>query len=50
VIAALAQAVLQQPAVQTPDTLRYMAAGYTAIGIILVGYSLCLWMRYRKLK
>jgi hypothetical protein len=49
-IAALAQAVLQQVAQQTPDTARSMTAGYAAIGILLVGYTVCLWMRHRKLK
>lgn len=49
-ITALAQAALQQAVVQTPDTVRYMAAGYTAIGVILVGYVLSLWLRYRKLR
>jgi hypothetical protein len=43
-----ALAVLQQTAVQTPDTTGSLAAGYTAIGVLLVGYVLFLWARYRK--
>ena len=49
-IITLAQAAFQQPAMQTPDTVRSMIAGYTAIGVVLVGYILYLWTRYRKLK
>ena len=43
-----ALAVLQQTAVKTPDTTGSMAAGYAAIGVLLVGYVLFLWARYRK--
>ena len=45
-ITALAQALLQH----TPDTVRYMAVGYTAIGIILMVYGFSLWFRLRKMK
>ena len=43
-----ALAALQQAAFRTPDTARYLAAGYAAIGILLLGYGLFLWMRARK--
>ena len=49
-IVTLVQANLQQALTQTPDTVRYMAAGYTAIGTILLGYILFLWSRSRRLK
>ena len=45
-IAALA--ALQQVVFRTPDTTRYMVAGYAAIGALLAGYSLFLWLRARK--
>lgn len=49
-IAALAQALLQAPSPHTPDTVRYMAAGYTVIGSILAVYAFSLWFRFRKMK
>jgi CHASE2 domain-containing sensor protein len=45
-----ALALLQQAAFRTPDTARYLAAGYAAIGILLAGYGLFLWLRARKLR
>jgi hypothetical protein len=44
----LALALAQDFAVKTPDTSRYMVAGYAAIGSLLAGYALFLWVRYRR--
>jgi hypothetical protein len=46
----LALALAQDFAFRTPDTSRYMLAGYAAIGAILVGYVLFLWARYRRVR
>ncbi len=41
---------LMAVAIKTPDTTGYMKAGYAAIAILLLGYTLYLWIRARKLK
>ena len=47
-IAALA--LLQDTAFRTPDTGGQMRMGYIAIGLLLGGYLLFLWLRVRKAK
>ncbi len=36
--------------IKTPDTTGYMDAGYAAIAVLLLGYTLYLWIKARKLK
>ncbi len=43
-------ATLLAVTIKTPDTTGYMDAGYAAIAVLLLGYTLYLWIRARKLK
>ncbi|MGC8762407.1 MAG: hypothetical protein ACP5VN_02045 [Acidobacteriota bacterium] len=33
-----------------PDTRNYLALGYGAVALLLLGYGLFLWFRWRRLR
>jgi hypothetical protein len=43
-------ALLAVPAEAPPDTRAYLILGYGAVALLLAGYGIFLWLRWRRLR